>query len=221
MKNITLLFLMLLAFTFSNAQQTISFEASESFTLGDTNTQNGCTVTGCGPGCFVSNQVVSDEQATNGTFSLKTAVDPAFGGQSGPFTGGFYDFTAPVPFADAVISYDVFITQQDGNSSDFRFEVAGPDPMNDLFFTLIIDFDFQGNIKIANAAGTLKNVGTWAINTWCNVKAEVTGSNVVYFVDDVQVGTSVLLNDFNFTTFRFAHDNFGGDGYIDNVRIND
>ena len=31
----------------------------------------------------------------------------------------------------------------------------------------------------------------------------------------------MLLNNFNFTTFRFVHDNFGGDGYIDNVRIND
>ena len=146
---------MLLAFTFSNAQQTISFEASEGFTLGDIHTQNGWTVTGCGLGCFVSNQDVSDEQATNGTFSLKTAVGPVFSGQSGPIIDGFYDFAAPVPFADTMISYDIFITQQDGNSSDFRFGVAGPDPMNDLIFTLIIDFDFLGNIKIANTAETL------------------------------------------------------------------
>ena len=222
MKKITLLFLMFLAFTFGNAQQTISFETSEGFALGDINTQNGWTVTGCGPGCFVVNQEVSNEQATNGTLSLKTAVDPAFGGQTGgPIIGGFYDFAAPVPYADAILSYDIFITQQDANSSDFRFGVAGPDAMGDLFFTYVIDFDFEGNIKIVDAAGMFENVGTWAVNTWYNVRAEVTGSNIVYFVDDVQVGTSVLLNDFDFTTFRFVHDNFGGDGFIDNIRIND
>ena len=222
MKKITLLALCMCLSIYTYAQQTISFETSEGFALGDINAQNGWTVTGCGAGCFVVNQNISNEQATNGTLSLKTAVDPAFAGQTGgPIIGGFYDFAAPVPFADAIISYDVFITQQDANSSDFRFGIAGPDPADALFFTLIVDFDFEGNIKIVDAAGMFENVSTWAINTWYNVRAEVTGSNVVYFVDDVQVGTSVLLNDFDFTTFRFVHDNFGGDGFIDNIRIND
>ncbi|WP_047548012.1 T9SS type A sorting domain-containing protein [Psychroserpens sp. Hel_I_66] len=220
MKKITLLFLMFLAFTFGNAQETISFEAP-AYTLGDINAQNGWFVTGCGVGCFISNQVVSSEQSTDGTASLKIAPDPAFGNTFGAIFGGFYDFALPIDFTDATFSYDVRITQQDANSSDFRFGVTGEDAMGDLFFTFLIDFDFEGNIKIADATGAFQNVGTWSVDTWYNVRAETTGSNIVYFVDDVQVGTSILLNDFDFTGLRFVHDNFGGEGYLDNLRIND
>ncbi|WP_055435043.1 T9SS type A sorting domain-containing protein [Lacinutrix algicola] len=222
MKKITLLLTCIAISVNAFAQQTISFEASEGFTTGDINTQNGWAVTGCGDSCYIANQEISSEQVSTGTLSLKTAVDPAFGGQTGgPIMGGFYDFATPVPYATAVISYDIFITQQDANSSDFRFGVAGPDTLGDLFFTLIVDFDFQGNIKIIDAAGAFQNISTWSANTWYNVRAEVTGSNVVYFINDTQVGASVLLNDYDFTTFRFVHDNYGGDGFIDNIRIND
>ena len=221
MKKITLLSFVLFAFLIGNAQQTISFENSEGFTLGDLNNQNGWTVTGCGPGCFVVNQEVSNEQASDGTLSLKTAVDPAFSGQGGPIIGGFYDLPSPINYTDAIISYDVFITQQDANSSDFRFGVVGADAMGDLFFTYVVDFDFEGNIKIVDPMGMFQVVGTWSIDTWYNIRAEVSGSNIAYFVDNVQVGTSALLNDFDFVSVRFIHNNFGGNGYIDNLRIND
>lgn len=222
MKKITLLFIAFLAFQFGNAQQTISFESSEGFTSGDLNNQNGWTVTGCGPGCFVANQEVSNEQASDGTLSLKTAVDPAFAGQAnGPIIGGFYALPSPVNYTDAIISFDVFISQQDANSSDFRFGVVGNDGMGGLFFTYVVDLDFEGNIKIVDPMGTFQVVGTWSIDTWYNIRAEITGSDVAYFIDNVQVGTSVLLNDFDFVSIRFVHDNFGGNGYIDNLRIND
>ncbi len=30
-----------------------------------------------------------------------------------------------------------------------------------------------------------------------------------------------MLDDFDFTGLRFVHDNYGGDAYLDNLRIND
>lgn len=221
MKKITLLITCLALSSYIFPQQTISFESPEGFALGDLNAQGGWVVTGCGTGCFISNQVVTDEQATNGTQAMKIAPDAAFGSTFGLIFGGFYDLPAPVDYTTAVISYDIRITQQDANSSDFRFGVVGDDGMGGLFFTYVIDFNFEGNIRIPDATGTLINVGTWVVDTWYNVRAEVTGSNIVYFVDDVQVGTSVLLNDFDFISVRFVHDNFAGEGYLDNLRIND
>ncbi|MFP4846978.1 T9SS type A sorting domain-containing protein [Winogradskyella sp. PE311] len=223
MKKITLLITFLAISMYIFPQQTISFEAGEGFALGDINAQSGWVTTGCGAGCNVVNQNISDEQATNGTFSLKTSVDPAFGGQTGgPIIGGFYDLAAPVDYTTAVVSYDIFINQQDANSSDFRFGVTGLDAMGDSFFVFFIDFNFQGNVRVVNAAGdAFIDAATWNVNTWYNVRAEITGSNITYFLDDVQIAQSVNLSDLDFTGIRFVHDNFAGDGFIDNVRIND
>lgn len=222
MKKITLVLFTFLAFQLGNAQQTISFEASEGFTTGDINGQNGWVVTGDGLGGFIENQSISSSYASNGVNSFMVTVDPAFGPQDGAVMGGFYDFAAPVEYETAVISYDIYITNHvQGDDSDFRFGVVGEDEIGDPFFTFLIDFNFQGNIRAVNDLGTaFVTIGTWTNDTWYNVRAEVTGSVITYFIDDVEVFESILLSDFDFTSFRFVHDNWGGDAYLDNVRIN-
>ncbi|MEM6516914.1 MAG: T9SS type A sorting domain-containing protein [Bacteroidota bacterium] len=221
MKKITLFLLSTFILAVCHSQQTFSFETSGGFTLGDINGQNGWVSTGDGNGGFVTGQVVSNEQASDGNNSLKTIVETAFPPQANPVVGGFYDFTAPVDYTTAIISFDAYITQQDASSSRFRFGVVGQDAMGDSFFTYVIDFSPAGDIQVANAAGNLINIGTWSINTWYNLRAEVNNSDITFFIDDTQAGTSVLLNDFDFTAFRFVHDNNAGDGFIDNIRIND
>jgi hypothetical protein len=221
MKKITLVLFTFLVFQLGNAQQTISFEASEGFTLGSINGQNGWVVTGCGLGCFIENQTINSDYATNGSNSLKVSVDPAFGPQD-PIMGGFYDLASPVDYETAIISYDIYITNHvQGDDSDFRFGMVGEDEIGDPFFTFLIDFNFQGNINVVNDLGTaFVSIGTWTNDTWYNVRAEVTGSVITYFIDDVEVFESLLMSDYDFTAFRFVHDNWGGDAYLDNVRIN-
>ena len=221
MKKITLLNLFLvLSIVVGNTQQSISFESSEGFSTGDLNGQNGWAVTGCGDGCFIENQMISDEQASDGSSSLKISPDLNFSNDQGVIFGGFYDLPTPVDYTNAVVSYDIYVTEL--GESDFRFGVTGEDGAGDLFFTFLVDFSFTGDIRIINAAGNaLESISTWEINTWYNVRAEVTGSNVVYFIDNVQVQSSTLDAELDFTSIRFVHDNFSGDGYIDNIRIND
>ncbi len=165
MKKITFVLFTFLAFQLGNTQQTISFEASEGFSVGDINGQNGWVVTGCGEGCFIENQSVSNDFASDGTNALKVSVDPAFGPQN-LVMGGFYEFAAPVEYETAIVSYDIYITGHvQGDDSDFRFGVTGEDGLGGLFFTFLIDFNFQGNIRVVNDAGTFVNIGTWVNNT--------------------------------------------------------
>lgn len=224
MRKITLMMATFFVAVGAYAQQTISFEAAEGFTLGNINTQNGWASTGDGQGGFVSNQVVSDEQSTNGTQSLKITTESAFGGQANPVVGGFYTYAAPVDYTDAVVSYDIYIEQEpDGN--DYRFGVTGTGTNDQgqpaTFFVALVDFNFQNNIRVVNNAGTFENVSTWASDTWYNVRMEFNNSQVEYFVDDVSVGTFDLLNELDLTGARIVHDNFGGLAYFDNFRTND
>jgi len=224
MKKITLLFTFCLGIYIASAQQTISFESSEGYTLGDINTQNGWVATGDGNGGFVVNQSVSDEQASDGTNSLKIDVDPAFGGQQNPIIGGFYDYSAPVPYANAVFSADLYFDAFNPNSSDY---VLGFVNTTDSVFITYIRFTFEGNILVlaANAIGTIVLDDTmvdWTGLTWFNLRVEFNNNAIEVFIDDNSIYTgNVASPNLDIEQFRFVHDNFGGAGYMDNFRTND
>lgn len=219
MKKITFI-LLIITVSFGYSQKTISFESSEGFSIGDLVGQNNWTVTSCGPDCFIENQAISNDYASDGSQSLKISPDPNFGNSFGIIFGGFNALTDAVSYADATISYDIYATELD--ASDFRFGAVGEDNAGDLFFVFLVDFDYQGNIKIINSDGSaLQTIGSWAANTWYNIRAEITGSSVTYFIDNVEAATSNLASNLDITEIRFVHDNFGGDGYMDNIRIND
>lgn len=63
------------------SQQTISFETSEGYALGDLNGQNGWTVTESSDG-FITNQVITDEKSKDGNYSFKMHIwmEPAHSG---------------------------------------------------------------------------------------------------------------------------------------------
>ena len=223
MKKITLAFLTLLAFQFGNAQQTISFEASEGYTNGDINGQNGWVTTGDGSGGFVFNQVVSSDYATDGTNSFKIAQDDRFGWQeNSPIVGGFYNYTTPVPFATAVFSGDIYIDDVIGNASDYRF---GTVSLTAQFFTSILEIGFDGSFAVLANGAFVDLVGvTWTPQTWFNVRIEFTATTLTYFINDVQVNQAALgTNQLHaIEQVRFTHDNYSasGFGYLDNFRTN-
>ncbi|WP_179375015.1 T9SS type A sorting domain-containing protein [Winogradskyella wichelsiae] len=220
MKKITFLFICSVLSLNLTAQQTISFESSEGFTLGDVHNQNSWISTGCGEDCNISTQLISDEQASDGNYSFKITPDALFDTQESPIMGGFYDFATPIDYTTAVVSFDVYITEQGG--SDFRFALSGEDATGAGFFTVLINFGYLGNIAVVNELGeAFVDAATWEVNTWYNIRAEVAGSSITYYLDDVEVFQSVLVSDYNFTSMRFVHDNWGGDAFIDNIRIND
>ncbi len=224
MKKITLLMICCTLGMYMFAQQTISFETSEGYTQGDINTQNGWETTGTGPGTFITNQVVTDEEASDGTLSLKIDTESAFPGQSSPFVGAFYNYSVAVPFADAVFSADMYLDTFDSSTtSDYLFGLVNTTSGN---FISYIRFTFQGNIVVLvdDGMGTVIEDDTnvdWTPLTWFNVKMELTNNTIEFFIDNTSIyqGTVATI-DTDIEQVRFAHDNFAGFGYIDNFRTN-
>ncbi len=209
--------------TGANAQQTISFEASEGFTLGDINGQNGWVVTGDGAGGFISNQNVTSDLASEGTQALKIAVDSNFGTQSNPVMGAFYNYSTPVEFETAVISFDIYIVDEIDDASDYRFGTVN---LTAGFFTTILHFSYNGAVAaLSNEAFTTTDF-TWTPETWYNVRVETTANDVSYYINDVLIHQGVQINNQlnDIEQVRFVHDNWSGvDGYaiIDNFKTND
>jgi len=77
MKNLNLLIIALSLSLNTFAQQTISFEESEGYSLGTIHNQNDWEVTEGSDG-ILTNQVISDEQAQDGVFSFKNAYEPDY-----------------------------------------------------------------------------------------------------------------------------------------------
>lgn len=220
-KTTLLLFAICLTFDITYSQQTISFEAGEGYTLGDINTQNGWEITGCGASCFIDNQDVSDEMSSNGIYSFKIDLDGTFGTQSSPIMGGFYTYGAPIPYATAVFSADMYIST--AGASNFRFGIANT---TNGFFVAIFEFDYTGTVYVLDdiGGGTIGGVDIlfpWSPMTWYNVRMEISGTTITYFVDDVQVYQGVIAYSGDIEEARFVHDNYGGFAYIDNFRTND
>ena len=225
MKKTLLSFAFAFVLNFSFAQQTISFENSEGFTLGNINAQNGWTSTTTNEEGteFVENQVISSEEASQGTNSFKLVTEDAFPSQSGPVIGGFYTFPSPVAREGAVVSFDFKITDGfnfDGN--DYRFALTGPNALGVLSNSAITQIRFNGNIAGVNGTAFANLGPTWTEGEWINVKMEFTGNQVAYSVNGtLLISYAVITPVDNFTGFRIVHDNYGGTAYFDNIRIND
>ncbi|EDP72296.1 hypothetical protein FBALC1_14382 [Flavobacteriales bacterium ALC-1] len=225
MKKITLLFTCLAMSLYIFPQQTISFESSEGYTTGNINAQNSWETTGDGGGGFITNQVVSNEQATNGTISLKIDKEPAFGGQSSPFVGAFYNYATAVPYANAVFSADMYIdTFDSANTSDYLFGLVNTTAGS---FITYIRFTFEGNISVLVDDGiggvTVEDTTIdWTPLTWFNVRMELNNNSIEFFIDNVSIyqGTVATTNT-DIEQIRFAHDNYAGFAHVDNFRTND
>lgn len=226
MKKITLLCLLFLAFTFGYAQQTISFEAPD-YALGDINAQNGWSTTGTGPGTFIENQVISNEQASDGTAALKIVQETAFAGQDNPIVGAFYDYATAVPYTMATFSADMNIdTFDSADTSDYIFGLVN---LTDGVFIAYIRFTFEGNITVlvddGTGTGTIDLIDTnadWTPLTWFNVRMELNNNAIEFFIDNTSIYQGVIATpDTDIEQVRFAHDNFLGFAYVDNFRTND
>ena len=224
MKKITFSFLICFLSILSYSQGTISFEASEGYSSGNINAQNGWVTTGCGTGCYIQNQVISSDYATDGVNSLKIVQETAFSGQSSPIVGAFYNYSSPVPNTMATFSADFYIDTFDSSTtSDYIFGLVNVTAGQ---FRTYVRFTFQGNISVLAGDGlggaTLADSGTdWTPLTWFNVRIELDGTNVEVFVNNASIYSGLAATAGSVEQVRFAHDNYVGFAYIDNFRTND
>lgn len=211
------------------AQQLISFETSEGYTAGNIDGQQGWTTTGTGAGQpNILSTVVSTEQAVHGTSSMKIAEDPLFGPQTnGPVIGGFYSLTTPASATNFTVSFDVRMTEQDSNSSDFLFRgINLVGTTGDIVY--YIRFRFNGAISVATIAtgattpSIVPTTATWAVNTWYRVKVVGSATDIKYYVNDnlIYTATHLIASPTILNRVDFIHDNYGGDGYVDRIAIN-
>lgn len=209
--------------------QVISFEQSEGFFPGDINAQQeGWAVTGDGAGGFITGQNIVDTMASDGTQSFMNAEVPEYGPQESYIIGVFADLEPSIPFEDGfTVSYDFYGTEWDGSAtSDFSFNLADITETGGSYVVRIF-FSYDGSVFMvgADAMGTvvvLPTTGTWTVNTWHNAKLEYVGGVMNLYLDNELISTGLPMTvSANINDMRILHDNYGGDGYYDNIRIND
>lgn len=209
----------------ANAQETISFEVSEGFSLGDINGQNGwATATTNEAGTdFILNQSVSDDLFTEGSQSLKIDQDDRFNGLSSPIVGAYKLFETPI--STSQISFDFYGSLADGTGSDFVISAE-----SETGFSFYIDFSYNGSIgvvdEVTNEEGEqvlgLVNTGTnWSAMEWYNVEVVKNASSVEYYINDdlIHTSTGLAVDAGSIVFFQFMNDNWGGYAYLDNIQF--
>lgn len=216
------LFILSLLSTFAFAQQTISFEASEGYSLGNINGQQGWTVTETSDG-FLTNQVVTDEFASSGSYAFKNAFVPEYDDQWFPIFGIEKSFSPSLDFKNTTISYDFYATTQQG--SDFEFAIYSINQEEDAYDVVTaVGFENRGYIYIypeLNFGGFTYADVQWEVNKWYNMKVEITESKINYYLDNQLILSVDNSSKVNIDGINFLHNNFGGNAYYDNIKIND
>ncbi|ASE61367.1 T9SS C-terminal target domain-containing protein [Chryseobacterium indologenes] len=204
----------------STAQQSVSFEDYEGFTTGDINGQGLwiSTPTGDIP-ANVTHQMITQDMASAGNYSLKIVKEPVFGTQTEPIIGGFYNLQTPLDFSNFSVSFDINMSQLDG--SVFGFQAM--DALGEQYIVRM-DFDNTGGIKVLHTLSGIQTLvpasGNWSPDTWYRFKVVGTPAEVKYYLNDVQVFTGTVVNPVNIDQLRFVHDNAVGTAYVDNIKIN-
>ncbi|CAM3281868.1 T9SS type A sorting domain-containing protein [Empedobacter stercoris] len=213
--------LLLTASTISFAQTNTSFEAKEGYELGNIHTQNNWEVADAN-GEILNNQLVSDEQASDGIYSFKNGDQPDFGPKWLPVMGVTKTFEKPIDYKGFTISFDAFVTKRNG--ADFEFNLYTINPDTDEFYPvaglgmenrgyLYITKDINYGFDYADAAEG------WSINKWNNFKIEVTENEIKYYLNDQLVYTGDNFTKLDVHGFTMLHNNYGGDAYYDNFKF--
>lgn len=197
------------------AQQTISFEESEGYSLGTIHQQNGWEVTEAASSGFVTNQTISDEQASEDTFSFKNGYEPTFDWQFYPIFGTTKLFETPADFSNFTISYDVLVSALNG--SDFEFTLFADNDMP----VAGVGMDFVGEIYLITDEdyGHVYAETTYEANEWVNVRIEVTTEEIKYYINNVLEATTPTFTQSEIIGFNMLHNNFEFDAYYDNFVI--
>lgn len=204
---------------FCAAQQTISFESSENFNLGSIHNQNGWNVTLNGDNQPILNQEVSNEFASDGSQSLKIAVDENEDFGWFPIFGAAKDLSPAFNYNNLNVEFDVYITELEGSTFEFGTYGIVADEFVPVF---VYSFNYTGNLELVSSVDyDLENANfTWEANKWYKLKIEIREDSINYYIDGSLVSTGENFSKTNIEGLNFVHDNFGGAAYIDNIKLN-
>ena len=203
--------------------QVVSFESSEGFVLGDINGQNGWVTNQTDGGQNLPGQLITDEQASDGEFSLKLTHQPDYPGQQNPVYGAYFHPETPVELiAGTTFSYDIFLSERNSDASIYIFGAVN---LEEAMYNFYMMADYAGNV-VAMAHDETQSPA-W-INTgadvlagqWHHIQVTFDGTELIFELDDTEILRALPVHTAPIDEFRFSHDNFGGFAYIDNFRIN-
>lgn len=208
--------------------QTISFEDSEGFILGNIDGQNGWGATQLPPNVNNPNFVITNSLASDGVNSFYVAgTNLQYNTSQGTtaMLGIFSDLmTITSPIFE--ISADIRMTTPTtvGNGSDMHF---GAQSSDEGFLTSRVVFDSQGNIRTVDDTGTgpaYVTIGTYDYDTWYNVKVKYnfTAGTIEYLVNNTTIYTgSVWTTVTTVDQLTFLFDNYESGFYVDNIVISE
>lgn len=200
------------------AQQSISFESTEGYTVGTIHGQNGWEVTEGSDG-LIQNQVITTEHASNGTFSFKNAYEPTFNEQWFPIFGAVKTFDTPLDHTNLTVSYDVKASAKNG--ADFEFVLYSIDANDEFTPVAGVGIENRGYIYMIKNANYGFDYATaeWTPNVWVNIKIEISAAEIKYYVDNILQNTVANFTGLDVLGFNILHNNYGNDAYYDNFVI--
>ncbi len=221
MKNIYTL-LIVAATAMANAQQTISFEANEGFQLGNLHNQNGWEVTEGKTG-IITNQLITDEQASEGKYSFKNGNQDDFDPQWFPIFGSSKTFDTPLNYKDFTISFDAYVNKRMG--ADFEFSLFTINPTTNEFYPVAgFGLENRGEFYITTSTEydfTYADLAKdWKINQWHHFDIKVSENEIKYYMNGLLIYTGENFTQLDVHGFTILHNNYGGDAYYDNFKIN-
>ncbi|EKB57048.1 T9SS type A sorting domain-containing protein [Bergeyella zoohelcum] len=218
-----------------SAQQLISFENTEGFTLGNVHGQQGW-MTGVIRGgnmtinnsslltTNIPNMNIVDNQFFHGTHALQLSPNNRHSSVTiYDLLGAFHTLSTSIDSNNFTVSYDVKIEELDG--SEYIFQGMNTSA-NGIAQVYLINFSYDGDVLVGITTPNgvdLAQVSSWTPNTWHRVKIVGTSTGIDYYLDNSFIATVPHLNPANTTMNRidFVHDNDGDTGaFVDRIAIN-
>ncbi len=191
--------------------QTISFETSEGYALGDINNQQGWNYWGSTGSVPNTGMIVNTAAATAGSNALQVVSNDTTddGGVRKNITG----------FATTEYSFDYKIENIEGSD----YFIAVRDNSNAIIGAFVIDYE-EGNLAVYNGITDEVDVTSVTItpNTWYHFKMVInkTTNVVQYFLNNTLLGSEdISAATTNPGIIDFAYDDYGTGFTVDNIKI--
>lgn len=209
----------------ANAQETISFESSEGFALGDINGQNGWSATNLPEDPDNPTFTINDGMFSDGSYSFYsegTNLQYTSGGQIallGIYSPTDIEFTSE----EFEISVDFYFTEPTtaGNGSDVHFLAQSN---AEQFLTSRVVFSFDNNVYLLNGGQSYEEVGTFEFETWYTLRIvyDFVEAEIDYYLNDVLLFEGDVWTDATTVDqLVFLFDNYESGYYVDNIVLND
>src|SRR5690606_28855876 len=218
-----------LAATFigANAQISVSFEASEGYTLGNINEQNGWGVTQLPDNPNNPSFTITDSEASDGSNSFYVnGTNVQYQNNQGQtvLIGAFSDLME-ISATTFDLSVDVYMTTPTtaGNGSDLHI---GAQSTGEELLTSRVKFNYQGNVSVLEsidgAQAAFQDATTFEYDTWYTLKMsyDFNAGTIEYFLNGESIYQGATWT--NATTVDqlfFVYDNYESGFYIDNIVI--